>query len=107
MSEIVLTAAPPSPEAIESAWRRVQLARHPERPRTLDLVALIFDDFEEPRGDGERAPEGEGHRFEHLPQLRLAVPRGLPQGAAPDAPGRQAGDAGDHLPGHRGGISRT
>jgi acetyl-CoA carboxylase carboxyl transferase subunit alpha len=51
MSEIVLTAMPPSPEAIESAWRRVQLARHPQRPRTLDLVPLIFDDFEELHGD--------------------------------------------------------
>jgi acetyl-CoA carboxylase carboxyl transferase subunit alpha len=51
MSEIVLTAGPPSAEAIESAWRRVQLARHPQRPRTLDLVALIFDDFAELHGD--------------------------------------------------------
>ena len=51
MSELVLNAAPISPEAIESAWRRVQLARHPERPRTLDLIALIFDDFEELHGD--------------------------------------------------------
>ena len=51
MTEIVLSAAPPSPEAIESAWRRVQLARHPQRPRTLDLVALIFDDFAELHGD--------------------------------------------------------
>jgi acetyl-CoA carboxylase carboxyl transferase subunit alpha len=51
MSEIVLTTMPPSPEAIESAWRRVQLARHPQRPRTLDLVALIFDDFSELHGD--------------------------------------------------------
>ena len=51
MSEIVLSAAPPSAEAIESAWRRVQLARHPQRPRTLDLVALIFDDFDELHGD--------------------------------------------------------
>ena len=51
MSEIVLSATPPSAEAIEAAWRRVQLARHPERPRTLDLVALIFDDFEELHGD--------------------------------------------------------
>jgi acetyl-CoA carboxylase carboxyl transferase subunit alpha len=51
MSDIVLTSAPPTPEAIESAWRRVQLARHPERPRTLDLVALIFDDFGELHGD--------------------------------------------------------
>jgi acetyl-CoA carboxylase carboxyl transferase subunit alpha len=51
MSEIALTSAPPTPEAIESAWRRVQLARHPERPRTLDMVALIFDDFAEMHGD--------------------------------------------------------
>ena len=51
MTEITLTAQAPSPEAIESAWRRVQLARHPERPRTLDLIPLIFDDFEELHGD--------------------------------------------------------
>jgi acetyl-CoA carboxylase carboxyl transferase subunit alpha len=51
MSEIVLSAMPPTAEAIESAWRRVQLARHPRRPRTLDLVALIFDDFAELHGD--------------------------------------------------------
>ena len=51
MTEIVLSPTPPTAEAIESAWRRVQLARHPERPRTLDLVALIFDDFEELHGD--------------------------------------------------------
>ena len=37
MSGIVLTEGPPSAEAIDSAWRRVQLARHPQRPRTLDL----------------------------------------------------------------------
>ena len=51
MTEIVLSTTPPSPEAIESAWRRVQLARHPQRPRTLDLIALIFDDFAELHGD--------------------------------------------------------
>ncbi|MDQ2854621.1 MAG: acetyl-CoA carboxylase carboxyltransferase subunit alpha [Chloroflexota bacterium] len=51
MTDVVLTPTPPSPEAIEAAWRRVQLARHPERPRTLDLVARMFDDFEELHGD--------------------------------------------------------
>ena len=51
MTDILLTAEPPTPAAIEAAWRRVQLARHPERPRTLDLVPLIFDDFEELHGD--------------------------------------------------------
>jgi acetyl-CoA carboxylase carboxyl transferase subunit alpha len=33
------------------AWQRVQLARHPERPYTLDYVRLIFDDFVELHGD--------------------------------------------------------
>jgi acetyl-CoA carboxylase carboxyl transferase subunit alpha len=44
-------SARPSEDAIEAAWRRVQLARHPQRPRTLDLVPLIFTDFFELRGD--------------------------------------------------------
>ena len=51
MNEIALAGSPPTPEAIESAWRRVQLARHPQRPRTLDLIGLIFDDFAELHGD--------------------------------------------------------
>ncbi len=38
-------------EAAEAAWRRVQLARHPDRPRTLSLVAQIFDEFVELHGD--------------------------------------------------------
>ncbi|MEO5986510.1 MAG: acetyl-CoA carboxylase carboxyltransferase subunit alpha [Candidatus Limnocylindria bacterium] len=40
-----------SPEAVEEAWRRVQLARHPQRPRTLDLIAAVFDGFFELHGD--------------------------------------------------------
>ncbi|HEX5039034.1 MAG TPA: acetyl-CoA carboxylase carboxyltransferase subunit alpha [Candidatus Limnocylindria bacterium] len=44
-------AAPPSPEVAEAAWRRVQLARHPQRPRTLDLVPMIFEGFVELHGD--------------------------------------------------------
>jgi acetyl-CoA carboxylase carboxyl transferase subunit alpha len=47
----LVDAAPASAEAIEAAWRRVQLARHPQRPRTLDLVPLIFGDFFELHGD--------------------------------------------------------
>jgi len=46
-----MNAAPPTPKAIEEAWRRVQLARHPQRPRTLDLVARIFEEFVELHGD--------------------------------------------------------
>jgi acetyl-CoA carboxylase carboxyl transferase subunit alpha len=40
-----------TPEAAEAAWRRVQLARHPLRPRTLSLVAQVFDEFVELHGD--------------------------------------------------------
>jgi acetyl-CoA carboxylase carboxyl transferase subunit alpha len=32
-------------------WQRVQLARHPKRPFTLDYIALAFEDFEELHGD--------------------------------------------------------
>ncbi|HTE64690.1 MAG TPA: carboxyl transferase domain-containing protein, partial [Candidatus Binatia bacterium] len=44
-------AGPSDPAAVEAAWRRVQLARHPDRPRTLDLVSRIFDGFVELHGD--------------------------------------------------------
>jgi acetyl-CoA carboxylase carboxyl transferase subunit alpha len=32
-------------------WQRTQLARHPKRPHTRDLVRLLFDDFVEIHGD--------------------------------------------------------
>ena len=34
-----------------SAWDRVQLARHPERPHSLDYVERLFDRFHEIHGD--------------------------------------------------------
>lgn len=34
-----------------TAWQRVQLARHPKRPYTLDYVAAAFTDFSELHGD--------------------------------------------------------
>lgn len=34
-----------------TAWDKVQLARHPRRPQTLDYIRLIFDDFLELHGD--------------------------------------------------------
>jgi len=34
-----------------TSWQRVQLARHPERPYTLDYMNLIMDDFIEIHGD--------------------------------------------------------
>lgn len=34
-----------------SAWQRVQIARHPKRPYTLDYIRMIMTDFLELRGD--------------------------------------------------------
>ena len=33
------------------AWQMVQVARHPERPQTLDYLELVFDEFVELHGD--------------------------------------------------------
>ena len=33
------------------AWQIIQIARHPERPYTLDYVDRIVDDFQEIHGD--------------------------------------------------------
>ncbi|NMB39072.1 MAG: acetyl-CoA carboxylase carboxyltransferase subunit alpha [Firmicutes bacterium] len=32
-------------------WQRVRMARHPDRPTTLDYIELVFDDFIELHGD--------------------------------------------------------
>lgn len=34
-----------------TSWQRVQLARHPDRPYTLDYIRMIMDDFIEIHGD--------------------------------------------------------
>jgi acetyl-CoA carboxylase carboxyl transferase subunit alpha len=44
--EITAPEAPPNP-----AWERVQLARHPKRPHTLDYIQRLFTEFEELHGD--------------------------------------------------------
>ncbi len=46
-----VASAPPTPDAVERAWRRVQLARHAQRPRTLDLLPHIVTEFTELHGD--------------------------------------------------------
>ena len=42
-------AAPPAP--ISPEWARVQLARHPKRPHSLDYIQRLFTDFQEIHGD--------------------------------------------------------
>ena len=109
-----------------TAWQRTQIARHPKRPHTLDLVNLLLEDWVELHGDrrlrrrqgdrgrhrhlrrraggGDRPPEGAGHPREHRPQLRHAASRGLPQGAPPDAAGRQVRQADHHAHRHAGRL---
>jgi acetyl-CoA carboxylase carboxyl transferase subunit alpha len=41
----------------EEIWQRVELARHADRPYTLDYVERVFDDFIELHGDRSRAED--------------------------------------------------
>jgi acetyl-CoA carboxylase carboxyl transferase subunit alpha len=41
----------------EEIWRSVELARHQDRPYTLDYVERLFEDFVELRGDRARADD--------------------------------------------------
>jgi acetyl-CoA carboxylase carboxyl transferase subunit alpha len=39
------------PEPVSPEWQRVQLARHPKRPHSLDYIQRLFTDFQEIHGD--------------------------------------------------------
>lgn len=43
--------APPKPVETRTAFERVQLARHSDRPYTLDFIERLFEDFTELHGD--------------------------------------------------------
>jgi acetyl-CoA carboxylase carboxyl transferase subunit alpha len=47
-----------APVGEEDIWHRVELARHPDRPYTLDYVQRIVDDWVELHGDRGRADDG-------------------------------------------------
>jgi acetyl-CoA carboxylase carboxyl transferase subunit alpha len=44
-------ADPQSPPITNPSWERVQLARHPKRPHSLDYIQRIFTNFQELHGD--------------------------------------------------------
>jgi acetyl-CoA carboxylase carboxyl transferase subunit alpha len=46
-----MSATTVHPGAVSDPWARVQLARHPERPHTLDYIANLCTDFVELHGD--------------------------------------------------------
>jgi acetyl-CoA carboxylase carboxyl transferase subunit alpha len=62
------------------AWQRTQLARHPQRPYTLDLVRLLFTDFTELHGDrffgDDPAIVGGFARFHGRPVMVLGHQKG-------------------------------
>ena len=111
-----------------TAWQISKVARHPQRPYTLDYMQAMCTDFEEMHGDrafaddagdrgraralqrpdrdGDRPPEGPRHQRQDLPQLRHAAPRGLPQGAAPDEARREVRRAAAHVHRHARRVSR-
>ncbi len=38
-------------KALQTAWQKTELARHPQRPQTLDYIERLFTDFSEIHGD--------------------------------------------------------
>jgi len=63
-----------------TAWQRAQIARHPRRPRTLDLVGMLFEDWVELHGDrlygDDRAVVGGLARFEGAPVVVIGHQKG-------------------------------
>ena len=62
------------------AWQRTQLARHPQRPYTLDFIRLLFIDFVELHGDRAFADDpaivGGFARFHGRPVLVIGHQKG-------------------------------
>ena len=61
-------------------WQRVQIARHPKRPFTLDFVEKLFTDFQEFHGDrlfkDDRSIIGGPARFEDQPVMLIGQQKG-------------------------------
>ena len=63
-----------------SPWQIAQVARHPQRPYTLDYIRLLFTDFEELHGDrtfaDDHAIVGGFARFEGRPVMVIGHQKG-------------------------------
>ena len=66
--------------AEQTAFERVQLARHPDRPYTLDFIERIFEDFNELHGDRRFADDPAivcgFARFHGMPVLAVGHQKG-------------------------------
>ena len=71
----------------EEIWHSVELARHDERPYTLDYVERLFDDFFELHGDRFRADDPADRR---RPRRGSATARSRSSGSRRDATSRSA-----------------
>ena len=112
----------------EDIWRSVELARHQDRPYTLDYVERIFDDFFELHGDRGRADDraivtglgklggrtvvlvghqkGRDLKERTKRNFGMAYPGGLPEGDAGDVPRRPPRVPARHDDRHTRGLSR-
>jgi acetyl-CoA carboxylase carboxyl transferase subunit alpha len=63
-----------------TAWQRTQIARHPKRPHTLDLVTLLLEDWVELHGDrvfgDDKAIVGGLARFDGEPVVVIGHQKG-------------------------------
>lgn len=63
-----------------TAWQKVRLARHPQRPYALDYIEQLFENFQELHGDrcfgDDQALIGGTAFFEGLPVMILAQQKG-------------------------------
>ena len=70
-------------------WNQVQMARHPQRPYTLDYITLLFEDFLELQGDRVNADDpaivGGLARF-YGESVVVIVPFGKPRRSSTLAP---------------------
>jgi acetyl-CoA carboxylase carboxyl transferase subunit alpha len=71
-----------TPTAIPSnpSWERVQLARHPKRPHTLDYIQRLFPEFHELHGDRRYSDDlaivGGMARFDERPVMVIGQQKG-------------------------------
>lgn len=72
--------APAAAEDQKTAFERVQLARHPDRPYTLDFIERLFEDFVELHGDRRFADDPAivcgSARFHGLPVVVVGHQKG-------------------------------
>ena len=63
-----------------TTWQKVQVARHPNRPYTLDFIERIFDEFEELHGDRQFGDDaslvGGIAKLENMPVMIIGHEKG-------------------------------